>query len=368
MALLLVLASLGWLGWRRIADPVSVCSALSPQRATETSLRAESQAEALEAPERATSGERIAGTSEAFARPELPHDSPPGHALETDADEPLAGAICGELLREGGPWTEATLPKPGSVMLDLVSTSGPLVSRRAQLASEPDGRGGFRLRFEFADLPRGEYELTLSSLAAWRWNPTWLRASPPVDNLTFLRYDLDRCSRLVFQVTDRANGTALEHFDVRALQLTPSQDRDSGVFLHTGPLESEAVPDEMRFQWSLWAEGYRPVFGDESSFVRRDGARVAEVALERGWATMVLALRRDPKAKPAAQTEVWLDGRFQGRTSVDGMLAIRADGPPKQLEARLAGWHMSNDPLQPYNGRSAAQRGQVTIVMLERDR
>ncbi len=277
----------------------------------------------------------------------------------------LAGAIHGELLREGGSWTRETLPKSGSVMLDLVPVSGARWSRRAQLVSERDPAGGFHLRFCFDNLPHGEYELTLSSLAAWRWNPTSLRISPPIDNITFLRYDLDRSSELVFRVSDRATGEAIEPFQVRALALTPSS--ENGVFLHTGPLETSAVPDEARFEWSLWAEGYQPAFGNENAFVRRGGQRIAEVALERGWATKVLVLMRDPSAKPALRAEVWLDGRFLGLTGANGMLTAGAEAAPKRLEVRFSGWHMSNDPLQPYGGKSAAQRGQVTIVMLEKD-
>ncbi|MBK7645227.1 MAG: hypothetical protein IPJ19_19645 [Planctomycetes bacterium] len=278
----------------------------------------------------------------------------------------LAGAIRGELLREGGPWTEETLPKPGTVMLDLVPTSGPQWSRRAEIASTKDAQGGLHLRFEFAGLPKGEYLLTLSSLSAWRWDPTSLRVSPPIDNVSFMRFDLERTSQLAFHVTDRTTGEEIKAFEVRALQLTPSQ--ENGVFLHTGPFETRDVPDDARFQWSLWAEGYRPVFGDESAFVREGERRVAEVALEHGWATKVLVLTRAPAATPAARALVEIDGRSMGYTDESGMLAVSGNDEPKSLVVRLDGWRMANDPLKAYNGKNAAQRGQMTIVMLERAR
>jgi hypothetical protein len=354
------LAALIGLGWWLAAGRADAGAALEPARAADPAPRA-AQSDALELPERATTGERIAtGSGAAIERAGAPRSAP----TAAEADEPPAGAIRGELLRECGPWTEATLPPRGSVLLELVPLTGPKHSRRAELASEPDGRGGFSLRFEFADLPRGEYELTLSSLAAWRWQPTTLRVSPPIDNVSFMRYDLDRCSPLTFHVTDRATGKPIESYELRTLQLTPSQ--DNGVFLHTGPLPTEAIPQDARFQWSLAAEGYRPVFGDESAFVRQGAARVAEVALEQGWATKALVLMRDPTLKPAFRAEVWLDGTHAGLTDQDGMLALLAGKPPAKIEVRLPGWHMTNDPLQPYHGKSAAQRGQVTIVILEK--
>ena len=278
----------------------------------------------------------------------------------------LAGAIRGELQRESGPWTAETLPKPNTVMIDLVPTDGQRWSRRAEITSEPDEHGNVRLRFEFDRLPRGEYELTLSSLAAFRWSPVSMRVSPPIENVLFVRYDLDRATALVFHVRDAQTGATIETFDVRSLQLTPL--RDNGVFLHTGPFETKSVPEQARFQWSLSAEGYRPAFGDETAFVRQGGERVASVQLERGWATKVLVLLRDPAAKPAARAEVWLDGRSQGFTDENGTLVLSAPKPPEKLEVRYAGWKMSNDPLQPYNGKAAAQRGQVTIVMLEKEK
>jgi hypothetical protein len=277
----------------------------------------------------------------------------------------LAGAIRGELLRESGPWTAETLNKLNTVMIDIVPTSGPKWSRCADMSAEPDEHGGFRFRFEFDGLPRGEYELTLSCLAAWRWTPKSVRVSAPMEGVDFLCCDLDKSSPLVFKVSDAVTGDPIETFDVRSLQLTPSE--DNGLFLHTGPLDTAAVPEQLGVRWSLSAAGYRPAFGDESAFVRRGGERVATVLLERGWATKVLVLMRDPVAKPAVRAEVWLDGRAQGLTGADGMLAIGATKAPEKLEVRYAGWKMNNDPLQPYNGKSAAQRGQVTIVLLEKE-
>lgn len=274
----------------------------------------------------------------------------------------LAGAIRGELLRESGPWTEETLPKPGTVMIDLVPVGGAKWSRRAELVSEADGHGHYALRYELGRLPRGEYELTLSSLGAFRWSPGALRVTPPADGVNFLCYDLDRTTTLVFHVTDRESGAEVERYDVRQIQLTPSA--ENGVFLQIGPLATAAVPLDARLRWSLAAEGYQPAFGDESAFVKRGSESVAEVALERGWATQVLVLIADPAAKPAANAEVFVDQRSQGFTDASGLLVLRAREAPQRIEVRYAGWKMQNDPLQAYNGKSAAQRGQVTVVRM----
>jgi hypothetical protein len=78
-------------------------------------------------------------------------------------------------------------------------------------------------------------------------------------------------------------------------------------------------------------------------------------------------LARDPQAKQVGGARVLVDGHVVGSTGSDGMLVVRAAAAPASLGVELAGWHMIGDPLQPYLGKTAAQRGQVTIVMLERN-
>lgn len=277
----------------------------------------------------------------------------------------IAGAIRGILLREGGPWTAETLPKPNMVMLDLVASNPVHENRRGLIEARTNSTGALELVFEFEDVPEGEYELTLSALGSWRWSPVTLRVKPPLDGVTFTRYDKDEKLKLAFEVSDAALGTKLESFEVRHVQLTPS--RDNGVFLHTGPLNVDEFPLDARFTWSLWAAGYAPVFGDETAFVRRDATRVAHVELARGWSTRVLVLARDPAARQVERAEVLVDGVRAGFTGADGTLVVRAPARPATLDVRYAGWKTAANPLLPFEGRTAEQRGQITIVMLDRE-
>lgn len=280
-------------------------------------------------------------------------------------EQRVAGSIRGLLLREGGPWTQETLPERDTVMLDLVPQDDPSRSLRGRIEARPIAAGELELVFEFPDLVEGDYELTLSALGSWRWAPVSMRVQPPMSGIVFTRYDKDPKLRLEFEVADALTSERVEAFQTRHVQLTPSD--DNGVFLHTGPLDVDSFPIDGRFSWSLWANGYAPAFGDDTAFVRRGDRRVAHVQLERGWSTLLLVLARDPQARQVRGASVLVDGRVVGVTRADGMLVVRAGATPESLAVEWPGWRMTSDPLEPYLGKSAAQRGQVTIVMLERD-
>jgi hypothetical protein len=311
-------------------------------------------------------------------RPKLPIDdapaihAPPSNkpvkksAVDDASRAPLriAGPIRGLLVREAGPWTQDTLPQPNTVMIDVVPKGRPRESLRARITPRPDANGAFTLEFETDDLTEGEHEITLSALGSWRWAPVSAHVTPPASGITFTRYDKDPRVTLEFKVSDAITGDSIAPFQTRNIQLTPSA--DNGVFLQTGPLDVNAFPIDGRFRWSLWADGYAPAFGDETAFVRIGDKRIADVRLARGWSTQVLVLARDPQARQAAGARILVDGHVAGTTGADGMLVVSAPSAPQSLQVELAGWHVESDPLKPFEGKTAAQRGQITIVMMEK--
>lgn len=285
------------------------------------------------------------------------------HAVPPDTAAETAFVVRGTLLSERGAWTDETLPRDGAVLVDLVAQADPGHSTRAEITQGVDASGAPTLTFELPVSGRGPWELTLSALDGFRWSPTNVRISGATKPLEFLRYDREKTLPLAFEVTDARTGTRIESFAVRRLQTNVS--RDAGVFLHTGPIELGTFPIQGPFRWSLTAAGYAPAFGDETSFVEDGERRVAHVELERGWGTQLLALARDPVARPLAGAEVFVEDRFAGRTAHDGTIVLRGDTRPTKLEVRYAGFAAANDPLAGHAGRSAEQRGQVTLAFLE---
>lgn len=276
---------------------------------------------------------------------------------------PVAGDIRGVLQSEGGVWSAGDVPGPGEVVLDLISTTLPRIQRRGVITQETDGNGGHWLSFTFADVPRAEYELTISSLDHFRWAPVSTFVSPPAENLSFLRYDLDRTLPLEFRVYERASGEKLEDYEIRHLKLTASH--DNGVLLHTGPLDREAFPLDAEFEWSLWADGYAPFFGDERAFQLTDGRRIANVRLSPGWGARLLVMGGQGTKYPLSGATVLLDGVAIGSTRDDGTLDAYRETPPSKVTVEYLDWTMKNDPLRPLNGRPPERRGMVMPVLLE---
>lgn len=282
----------------------------------------------------------------------------------SDATPRIAGSIRGSFMREGGPWTEENLPAEGTVILDLASIEHPTVpSVRARTSRTSGANGGIDWTFEFAEVPAGDYLLTLSALGTRRWSPTSLRVRPPLDGAVFTRFDRDPTERLAFEVFDAADGTQLTNFDARHIQVTPSD--DNGVFLHTGPLDLSAFPLDARFQWSLRVEGYATAFGDDGAFVRKGERRIASVRLVRGWSTKIFVLTRDPTARPARAAEVLVDGVRAGFTGSDGMLIVSGATEPAAIDVKLAGF-VRREGAASSGAYSARQRGGVMVVMLDR--
>jgi hypothetical protein len=276
---------------------------------------------------------------------------------------PVAGDVRGVLERESGPWTQESLPAPSTIVLDLVTTTLPRITRRAEIVATQDGIGGLGLAFEFVDVPRGTYQLTISSLDEYRWTPTELLVAPPAEGLSFLRYDLDRTLPLAFRVVDAVTGEPVEAFEVRHIKTTWTE--ESGVLLHTGPLEAADFPLDARFDWSLWADGYAPAFGDETAFAVQDGERVAEVRLARGWGVRLFVLGGKGTKRPIEGATVWLDGDQVGSSGQDGTLDVHRAEPPRRIEVRYLDWRLVHDPLQPWQGRPPERRGYVMPVVLE---
>jgi hypothetical protein len=277
----------------------------------------------------------------------------------------VAGSIRGSFLREGGPWTAGNVPAENTVILDLSSIAHPTEPAvRAVTKLAPGENGAIAWTFEFADVPEGEYLLTLSALGTRRWSPTSLRVRAPLDGVVFTRFDRDPVITLAFEVVDARDGTPLPEFDARHIQVTPSA--ENGVFLHTGPLDLAAFPLDARFQWSLRVEGYATAFGDETAFERRGERRVAVVRLSPGWSTKVFVLTRDPTASPARGAEVRLDGLRAGFTGSDGMLVVAALGEPQKIDVKLPGFVRREGPASS-GAYTARQRGGVTVVLLDRE-
>jgi hypothetical protein len=251
------------------------------------------------------------------------------------------------------------------VILDLASIEHPAEPAvRAVTSRIPDANGAVAWTFAFADVPEGEYLLTLSALGTRRWSPTALRVRAPLEGIAFTRFDKDPVVALAFEVVDAQDGTPLPTFDARHIQVTPSA--ENGVFLHTGPLDLTAFPLDARFQWSLRVEGYATAFGDETAFVRRGDRKVASVRLARGWSSKVFVLTRAPTASPACGAEVLLDGLRAGFTGADGMLVVAAASEPRQIDVKLPGF-ARREGAESSGAYTARQRGGVTVVMLDRE-
>lgn len=279
----------------------------------------------------------------------------------------VAGNISGRLISEKGYWLPSEMPERDTLVVELVRLEEPKLERRAQLVVEEAGvegvEGGLALSFLFEDVPIGDYELSLFNLGSWHWEPRSMSVRAPANGLDFVRYDRDEKLPLVFEVFDAKSGEAIEEFSAAHLEQTVSE--QSGVFMHAGPIDTNSFPASARFNWSLWAEGYRASFGDERAFEWKQGRRVARVELTPGWSARLVVLGREPTLRPLYRAEVRVNGRFMGATDMDGALVIALDETPESIEVGYKDWVLENDPFDPRPGTTPNLRGHVVPLILK---
>lgn len=284
-------------------------------------------------------------------------------ALEADEPERLeiAGNISGRLISDKGFWLDSELPEPDTLIVELVRLQEPHLEQRAELRVVETERGK-SLHFEFEDVPVGDYELSLFALGAFHWEPKSVRVRAPAVGLDFVRFDREQALPLVFDVYDALTGDAIVEFSSAHLEQTVSE--TSGVFMHAGPFEGQAFPLASSFHWSVWADGYRASFGDETTFELRDGKRVARVELRAGWSARIVVLGREPTLRPLYRARVEIDGVFAGVTDQDGALVVKRNAEPETIAVIYKGWELENDPFDPRPGSTAELRGFVLPLIL----
>ncbi len=294
--------------------------------------------------------------------------APPGGAAQDVAGQTAAVAhVRGRLRSESGAWRDLDALLAGGVVIDLVSSSGPLEKRRASLVPEAEHDGTLAIAFACEDLWPGRWLLTVSSLEPELWIPGVLELDAPVAGLQIWCRDRARRVTLAFRVLDAMSGEPLENWSASALRQTPSADR--GVLVHAGPLALEGFPVDSGLEWSLWAPGHAPAFGDERAFVASDDHNwVAEARLRDGWGLRLLALGRDPAMRPLPGARVWLDGQSAGTTDALGRIDLWAPERPSGLEVRWGALHARRGGLPQVDSSAARVQGHVLVVVLEPER
>jgi len=108
------------------------------------------------------------------------------------------------------------------------------------------------------------------------------------------------------------------------------------------------------FEWSVTANGRRPVYGTQHDFIPETAGRAfARVHLERGWGTRVLV--RDLAGAPLAGLAILVDGELAGYTDADGMLELALDEAPVRIEVDAPG--LRPIPAYPEVPRGTRSKG-----------
>jgi hypothetical protein len=255
-----------------------------------------------------------------------------------------AGAIRGRIASETGTYT----PKVTVVIHAPPSASSngrsPLPMEIVPAWEIVDGRAV--ATFAFDGLPKAEYRLDVRHQDDFfRWEPNRATLTPPSDAAVFLVHDGVANTALAFRVHDADSGLTVDRFRV-SLDVRGGPSRS--LVASSDQVMLEHVPADRQLTWRIDKEGYRPAFGDRSSFDRdsmRGDVKVktAELNLEPGWGDVFRVVQSAPRnGPPIAGAHILLDGRDVGATGNDGTLRAYSRDKPTRVECTWRDWVVAN--------------------------
>jgi hypothetical protein len=262
--------------------------------------------------------------------------------------------------------TMRRLPSGGSIRARVTSETGHYdASSSVTLSSLRNGmkgvvletadiewkdEGGRRTGFcEFKDVPDAKYRVTVLTRRELREltpevEPARVEAVPPAA-LDFLVRDSVARADLAFRAHDALTGAEIEGFDsLFALGAKGQFTYDFGAGDEQPLLRG--VPLTESFRWRVDKFGYKGISGTDRDFTLEeihDGRthRIAEIALQPGWADVVRVTERVTSRKtetPLQGARVLLDGKLAGVTDAEGLLSLDEAAPPRVIRVELEGW------------------------------
>jgi hypothetical protein len=184
-------------------------------------------------------------------------------------------------------------------------------------------------RFEFEEVPLGNYRLTLYPCDGLRYAARTQLVSPPSTDIEF--FASGEVEPLLFRATDAQSGREIE-----ARPWVLQSGRWCGPEVSCEPADVE--------RWVLVAKDHRPASG------RTPETAQVDARLEPGWGCALFFTEGTggdyPERRgPIAGVEVWADGLLLARSDQDGLALVSLPRKPGQdgdkeirLECGLNGW------------------------------
>jgi hypothetical protein len=254
-----------------------------------------------------------------------------------------AGAIRGRISSETGTYTPAVTVvlhvTPGTAS----NGKGPMPTELVPTWELVDGHQV--AAFAFEGLPKAEYRIDVRHPDDFfRWEPSRAMLSPPTDAAVFLVHDSVPTAALAFSVRDSDNGLSVDRFRV---SLDVRGGRSKSLTASSDQILIEHVPADRPITWRLDKDGYRPAFGDQSSFARESmrgdvKVKTAELNLEPGWGDVFRVVQNQRNGPPIAGAHILLDGVDAGATGKDGTLRAFARDKPARVECTWRDWVVAN--------------------------
>jgi len=236
---------------------------------------------------------------------------------------PTEAFVRGELRSETGTYTE-------TVTLFLLALDGAF--SRSIIIDEWQEQGGeYHAPFAFEQLPPAQYELRIYG---WKDRRTWADAplvlDAPVEELVLTC--LDRALLRDFTIHVGVAPGEPEPDYIELAYSHRNDDQGSKRQSFGKAFEIGRIPEDVSLDWCVRADGFQPIWGDESNFPEGAGSAEIWVELQPGWGARLLVELESASGKaPIEGAMVYADGVLVGTTDGDGRLALALSSTPEGL-------------------------------------
>ena len=186
--------------------------------------------------------------------------------------------------------------------------------------------------FAFEGLPPAQYELRIYG---WKDRRTWVDAplllDAPVESLVLTCLDRVPLRDFTLHVGIAPGEPEPDYIELASIQRNTDQGGRRQAFGKV--FEIDRIPEDDSLDWCVRADGFQPVWGDESDFPEGAGSTEIWVELQAGWgARLLVEIESESGKTPIEGAMVFADGVLVGTTDVEGRLKLALSSKPARLQ------------------------------------
>ena len=235
--------------------------------------------------------------------------------------------------------------------------------------NKPNAKTGQVLTFVFEDIPNGDYVATPIWWDMRPINPAFSVARPGGGECRFMCDEVERFVEVTWQASAAGTGRELGGATFMVESIDPAL-LNPDCYAHTISTSGDsfqmrlAISPTRRVLWSVWRQGYEPMFGELLSVPSGQEEVILKCPLGREWSRRLQVVRRQGVGVTGVQgASVFINGEHCGVTDTIGVVTVKPSEPPETIKLRIidSGGTILHDAEVALDEFSVASRCMVEV-------